>query len=33
MHMIAPGVFAAYDRQIEAAFLLGYVMGLIKVMK
>jgi len=29
MHMIAPEVFAAYDRQIEAAFLLGYVMALV----
>lgn len=28
MHMIAPEVFAAYDRQIEAAFMLGYVMAL-----
>jgi len=28
MHMIAPDVFAEYDRQIEAAFLLGYVMAL-----
>ena len=30
MHMIAPKVFAAYDRQIEAAFLLGYVMGMVR---
>ena len=30
MHMIAPEVFAAYDRQIEAAFLLGYVMGMVR---
>lgn len=28
MHMIAPEVFAAYDKQIEAAFMLGYVMAL-----
>jgi hypothetical protein len=30
MHMIAPEVFAAYDRQIEAAFMLGYVMGMMR---
>jgi hypothetical protein len=28
--MIAPEVFAAYDKQIEAAFLLGYVMGMMR---
>jgi len=28
MDIIAPEVFAAYDRQIEAAFMLGYVMAL-----
>jgi len=30
MRMIAPEVFAAYDRQIEAAFMLGYVMGMMR---
>jgi len=30
MHMIASEVFAAYDRQIEAAFMLGYVMGMAR---
>jgi len=28
MHMIALEVFAAYDRQIEAAVVLGYMMAL-----
>jgi len=30
MDMIAPEVFAAYDRQIEAAFMLGYLMGMMR---
>ena len=30
MHMIAPEVFAAYDKQIEAAFMLGYMMGMMR---
>jgi len=30
MYMIAPEVFAAYDRQIEAAFMLGYVRGMVR---
>jgi len=30
MHMIAPEVFAAHDKQIEAAFMLGYMMGMMR---
>jgi len=30
MHMIAPEVFAVYDRQIEAAFMLGYMRGMMR---